>query len=728
MSKRDLLLEIGMEEVPARFLPGFVAGLREALTGALRAARLEHGPVKGYGAPRRVAVLAQGVDERQADREVETRGPSAAAAYDAEGRPTRAAGGFARGQGVPVEELARRGTPAGEYVFARRTEHGRLTAELLPAMVSDMLYGLQFPRQMRWGDCDFLFVRPIRWLLCMLGSEPVRVALSGLPADLDDPPGHSRGHRFLAPGLVRVTDARGYSEALRKASVIVDPAEREKLISDGAAALAAGAKGTIDLLPDLLEELVWLAEHPYPVLGSFAESHLELPEAILTTSMRYHQRFFPVRRGAGGELAAAFVAVRDGGGEHLDVVRRGYERVLAARLADAEFFFREDRKRSLAAGAAELTGVTYHERLGSMADKTRRLRHLGVWLAVQLGLSADQAGQVDRAAELAKCDLVTRVVREFPVLQGIIGGEYARLDREDEAVAAAIASQYLPADEAAGHAGGAGGRNGAGSAKVALALAVADRADSLVGHAFAGVRPTGSEDPYGMRRAASGVVAWLRANGCHVRLDELADAAGRAYREVNGFDGEALQTAAGEVLQLLTFRLEALLGEEGCAYDEIAATAASTGLALVPGLWSSACGALGQARRQAWFADVVAGGVRAAGLGAGALAGLTGPARPEGFVAPEEGELHRACQAAAPELTQHLESGRFIDYWRRLLELKEPLDRFLDRVLVMAPEEDLRRNRLALCGTAHDLYARAGDLSKLVTAPAGTAEETRGAR
>lgn len=715
---RDLLVEIGMEEVPARFLPGFVAGLREALTGALRAARLEHGEVRGYGAPRRVAVLVEGLIERQPDREVEARGPSAAAAFDADGRPTKAAAGFARGQGVSVEDLVRRETPAGEYVFARRMEHGRLTSELVPAMLAQVVTGLQFPRLMRWGAHDFPFVRPVRWLLCLFGSEALRIALPGLPEDLDDPPGHSRGHRFLAPGPVSVPSAGVYAQALRGAGVVVDPGERQTLITDRAAALAAEAGGTADIIPDLLEELVWLAEHPHPVLGSFDARYLGLPEPILTTSMRHHQRFFPVRGGS-GQLTASFVAVRDGGGEHIDTVRRGYERVLAARLADAEFFFAEDRKRTLAEGGGELAGVTYHERLGSVADKTQRLRHLGAWLSGQLGLSVEEAAQVDRAALLAKCDLVTRVVREFPVLQGVIGGEYARLDGEDGAVADAISLQYSGAADALARVGRAGhpAAGGGGlSFRVSLALAVADRADALVGHAYAGVRPTGSEDPYGMRRAAQGVVSWLDAGRCGVRLDSLAVAAARAYEAVNGFDKEQLRVAAEEVRGLLVARLESLLGEYGCSYDEIASTAAATGLALVPAEWVAACRALGEARRQAWFEAVVAGGVRAAGLGAGARAaqGDDAGVRPELFVAPEEGELYAACQAAAAGAAQHVEAGRFIDYWRRLLELKEPLDRFLDRVLVMAPEQDLRRNRLALCAAAYDLYARAGDLSKLV--------------
>lgn len=722
-----------MEEVPARFLPGFVAALREAVTGHLRSARLGHGRARSYGAPRRVAVLVEDVDERQADREVEVRGPSVAAAFDADGGgPTRAAAGFARSQGVAVEDLMRRETPAGEYVFARRIERGRPTAELLPALLPDVLAGLQFPRLMRWGRHDFAFVRPIRWLLCLFGSEPLQVRVAGLPEGLDEPAGHSRGHRFLAPGPVRVPAAAGYADALRQAGVIVDPAERERLIADRAAALAAEVGGTPDVQPDLLQELIWLAEHPVPVLGSFDERYLGLPEPILTTSMRHHQRFIPVRRGPGGGLAASFVAVRDGGGRDVGVVRRGYERVLAARLADAEFFFAEDRRRPLADRAGELAGVTYHERLGTMADKARRLRHLGAWLSRRLGLSSDEAALVDRAALLAKCDLITRVVREFPALQGVIGGEYARLDGEDEAVAAAVAAHYLGPGDVRGGAGDPGGRNqrltGAAAA-IALALAVADRADTLVGHAYAGVRPTGSEDPYGMRRAAQGVVNWLAAaDDCRVSLDLLAGAAARAYREVNGFDDEALREAAAYVRELLTARLEALLAEEGCAYDEIAATAAATGLALVPAVWSKACRALGQARRQPWLGDVVAGAVRAAGLGAAALAAAPGPASPERFVAPEERRLHAVCRDAAGELGQHLEAGRFIDYWRRLLELKEPLDCFLDRVLVMAPEEDLRRNRLALCAAAYDLYARAGDLSKLVTASPGAAEETRAAR
>jgi glycyl-tRNA synthetase beta chain len=700
-----------MAEVPARFLPGMVEQLAGRLLATLGEARLAWAGTESYGAPRRVAIIVRGLTARQPDREVEVRGPAAKAAFGSDGAHTQAALGFARAQGVPPEGLVRREVgPGNEYVFARKVEAGQDAGALLPGILAGVLGAMQFPRNMRWGDYEFHFVRPIRWLLCLFGSQPIKVVLPGLPAAMAEPAGQSRGHRFLLPGAVHIETPSGYLDSLRTAGVIADAAERRDLIVRGAKKAAAGAGGEPVLEPALVDELVWLAEHPTPVLGSFDASFLELPEEALVTVMQRHQRFLAVREPGGGKLMPLFVGVRDGGREHLDTVRHGYELVLRARLADARFFFAEDRRRTLASRRPDLGGLVYHERLGSVAAKTERLVHVTGAVAAGLGLAPGEAAAAVRAAELAKCDLVTQMVRELPELQGVMGCAYARLDGELEAVAAALAEQYLPA----------GDGTATPSTRAGLALSVADKLDALVGYFWAGVKPTGSNDPYGMRRAASGIVAALIAQGAELDLARAVTAAGEAYAKSEaagkGRD-DKLGAAMADAVDLLRARVAAALAEGGAAHDEVEAVLGAAAIGLEPVRLAAAGAALGRVREEEWFRRMCQPAVRAAGLGAKAKAeGAGEQVDPAAFESPVEGELWRAYQQVAASAATHLRDARYVDYWRQLVPLREPLDRFFDGVLVMAPDARVRRNRLTLCHLLHQAYAAAADLSRLVWA------------
>lgn len=717
--KRDLLLEIGMAEVPARFLPGMVDQLRTRLATTLEQLSVDHGQMQGFGTPRRVAVIARDVQLRQPDRTQEVRGPSARAAFAPDGTPTKAALGFARAQGIDVTELIVRAANGTEYVYAMRQDGGRPTADLLREVLPAMILGMQFPRNMRWGDYTVAFVRPIRWLLCLLGDRPLRLELPGLPASLADPMGRSRGHRFLAPGPVHIQSPAGYIDSLRTAAVLVDPAERRELITRGASRLAAEVGGSAELAPQLLDELTWLSEHPTPVLGAFDPANLVLPEPVLVTVMQHHQRFAPVRAASvecsdtshgSGALLPYFIGVRDGARDHLTTVRAGYETVLRARLADARFFFAEDRKHRLAERIAELHDLVYQEKLGSMAAKTKRIVRIVEGLAALLGLDEETSLVAVRAAGLAKCDLVTQIVRELPELQGTMGAEYALLDGESPAVAAAIAEQYLPAGE-----GTALPETTAG-----LILSVADKLDALVGHFWAGIRPTGSQDPYGLRRAAYGIVASLLGCGTGLELAAAVDLVAAVYA-ADGFSEVELTAAAAEVKLLLTGRVQAILAETGCAFDEIECSLAATGLGLQPVLLAAAAQAAHAVRGEEWFRDVCAAAVRASGLGASARTALglaqgeaVPPVDPALFQAAPEVALLQSLEAAACAAAPHLAARRFAYYWRELSVLRGPVDAYFDGVLVMAKDAAVRRNRLALCHRLHDVFARAGDLSRLV--------------
>ena len=419
MSK-DLLLEIGTEEVPAHAMPVILTELKENGAKALADLRLSYGAVKALGTPRRIALIVTDLAERQMDVTAERRGPSAAVAFDGEGNLTKAGLGFARGAKVDPKDLV---TKDG-YVYAAIHEAGEETSRLLSALLPDLIAHLTFPNSMRWGDLDFRFIRPLRWLVALYGGEVIPFTLAGIRAGRT-----SRGHRFLGQTAFDIADAATYEDACEKEYVVVDPVRRRAMIRRQIEAVAAENGGMAEISEALLEEVVYLVEYPTALAGRFEEKYLALPPEAVVTPMRDHQRYFPVKDAA-GRLLPLFVTVRNGGTEHLDTVRHGNERVLRARLADAQFFFDEDRKKPLTAHREKLKTVVFQEGLGTVYEKTERLARLAETIAETLGATAEEKKAAQRAALLSKADLVTGMVTEFTELQGIMGREYALLDGE----------------------------------------------------------------------------------------------------------------------------------------------------------------------------------------------------------------------------------------------------------------------------------------------------------
>ena len=678
--KRDLLFEIGTEEIPAHVMPHLLEDLAQLAETMLKEHRLSYEKVRTLGTPRRAALIVTGLAERQEDVNTETRGPSVAIAFDADGNPTKAGAGFARGQGVDPSALIQR----DGYVYASVHESGAATAELLTSLLPDLVRAIPLPNSMRWGDLDFRFIRPIRWFVALYGTEIVPFTLAGVTSG-----NHSRGHRTLAPADFVITSAADYEAACEKAYIIVDPERRRAMICEQITETAKACGGTAEITPDLLEEVLYLVEYPTALSGSFEEKYLALPAEAVITPMRDHQRYFPVKA-ADGSLLPAFITVRNGGKAHLDVVAHGNERVLRARLADAQFFFDEDRKKSLAEHREKLKTVVFQRGLGSMYEKTERLMALTTAIVEEMAEGdADDAALADaqRAAELSKADLVTGMVTEFTELQGIMGREYALLDGESPAVARAIDEQYMPrfaGDELP-------------QTPLGVALSVADKIDNIVGTFSQGRIPTGSQDPFGLRRQALGLVLMLIEQESTMLLSDLVDEACDLY-DLEEFR-DKMQVYVADFIRL---RLKNVLSERGVRYDVQEAVLGDVDLvadvpvraAYVERLLASEGG---EALVQSF--------VRVGNIARSVTGGTVDPAR---FKAEEEGALLSAYQAAADARAE----GE--DTLPAEQALGRAIDTFFDAVMVMDKDERVRANRLSLLKAVDNYLLQTADYSKIV--------------
>ena len=485
MSK-DLLLEIGTEEVPAHVMPGILSQLKENAAKAFKELRLDYTEIRTLGTPRRSALFVKGLAERQPNVSSENRGPSVQIAFDADGNPTKAAQGFARGQKVDAKDLVVK----DGYVYAMVHEEGKAAAELLQAVLPELICGLSFPNNMRWADLEFKFIRPLRWIVALYDKEIIPFEVAEVKSGRV-----SRGHRFLSKGDFAIADADSYEKACEEQFIIVDQNKRKTMIREQIEEVARANGGKAEITVDLLDEVLYLVEYPTALCGKFEDKYLKLPPEAVITPMRDHQRYFPVKDAA-GRLLPLFITVRNGGKEYLETVQHGNERVLRARLDDAQFFFDEDRKKSLEQHMDKLKTVVFQVGLGSIYDKAGRLVKLADKISGVLQVSAEDKKNAMRAAKLAKADLVTGMVCEFTELQGIMGREYALLDGESPAVATAIDEHYMPR-----FAGDAQPQTTAGRI-----VSIADKIDNIVATFSRGLIPTGSQDPFALRRQALGMV------------------------------------------------------------------------------------------------------------------------------------------------------------------------------------------------------------------------------
>jgi glycyl-tRNA synthetase len=673
---QTFVLEIGSEELPAGDLTSAIRQLRTAVPEFLAALRLAYDEVVVDGTPRRLAIIVSGLQPRQTDLETVVKGPPADRAFDAEGKPTKAALGFANSRGLSIDDLKVVEESGRRYVTAVVHETGRPAAEVLAEHLSELVASLKFEKSMRWNESNVHYSRPLRWLLALYGGNVIPFSYAGVHSGR-----FSRGLRPYGSPAIEIAAAESYAQTLRDNLIVLDTAERRREIAAGAAALAAAQDGLIPDDPGLLEEVTNLVEHPQPLLGEFEERFLALPEEVLVAVMRKHQRYFPVY-GPDGRLLPYFIAVRNGDDQHLDIVADGNEHVIRARFADAEFFYNKDVKRSLADFAADLDTLTFQSDLGSMLDKNRRLEQLVPVVADMLGLNAAEKEAAGRAAALAKADLASNMVVEMTSLQGLMGGHYARLAGESDDVAAAIAEQY-----------GAISRTRPG-----LALALADRLDSLSGLFAAGLGPKGSNDPFALRRSAIQIIENLVAN--EQPFDLTAGLAAAAALLPVAADEETL----AEVLRFINGRFAVVLREEGYPASVVKAVLAEAGHD--PYLASRTAAELQEAMMAEGWSDMLNAYARCVRITRGLDERY--PLRPDDFTEPAEQALFAAYQTAGAQA-----DGTLSALITSLIDLVPAINRFFDETLVMADDQAVRDNRLALLQHVAALSQGLADLSEL---------------
>ena len=683
MMAQDLLLEIGTEEIPARFLLGALDALRRLAEERLQQARLPYRETKTVGTPRRLALLVFGLEPVQADQEEIIVGPPRSTAFGEDGQPTKVALGFARAKGVAVDDLSLLETPKGVYLGLKKKISGRSAFEVLPELLPQLILDLSFPKNMRWGTSSLRFARPIHWIAALYGAEVIPFSLEGIPSGR-----RTFGHRFMAPGPLSLAQAGEYAERLLSGKVVVDPEERRSILTRELEFQAAKAGGRVRIDPQLLDEVTNLVEWPAPVTGQFDPDFLKLPAEVLVTSMKEHQRYFPLVDEQ-ETLINRFIAVNNTQVTDEQRVIRGHEKVLRARLSDARFFFQEDTKEPLEGKVDRLRGVVFHSQLGTSYEKVERVTELAAYLARLL--VPEKEALVKRCARLAKADLTSHMVGEFPSLQGVMGREYARLSGEAPEVAEGIFEHYLPLSA----------QDLPPGSDTGALVGLADRLDTLAGFFGLNQIPTGSADPYALRRQAQGVIliTWARDYGFH--LEKALNQAISLYR---GFSTLEPGRVKGNLWDFFGLRLEYLLASEGHKKEVIEAVLAAG--------WSDLnevrlrTRALSQFQNHSEFSSLTIGCKRALNILKGVDLSMMTSVRETELQEDAEIQLYEKIKENKYNLNYLLENRAYNEYLHNLAKLRENIDRFFEKVLVMAPDEKIKNNRLALLLELTSLFNR----------------------
>lgn len=689
MMGKELLLEIGTEEIPARFTPKALEDLADLVKRELEGQEVDFGEIRALGAPRRLVICVTDVAEFQKDTLEKKLGPPRHTAYDEGGNPTKSAQGFAKAQGVRVEDLESVTTEKGEYLCAVRRQKGRKTTHVLQDSIPKVITSLSFMKSMRWGSFSLRFVRPIHWILALFGGQTIPFVLESIESGNE-----TYGHRFMCPEGVKVKGFEDYIEKLRQASVIPDPEERRRMIEEGIHKTAQKASGKILENQELLEEVTYLVEYPVVILGDFEKDFLSLPKEVIVHAMEDHQRYFPVVDSK-GDLLPHFVCVSNTRAADMDVVRKGNERVLRARLSDARFFFNEDTKVPLEEKVEDLKEVIFQAKLGTSYDKVIRFRNLSRFLAKKL--RPDVEGAVDRAALLCKADLVTGMVREFPSLQGAIGGEYARLSGESEEVADAIYEHYLPSF--------AGDR--LPSSPIGDFVSIADKIDTIIGCFGVGLIPTGAGDPFALRRHALGILNILLEKRYSIPLKEVISESFDLLKEKVELPRREVEDS---VLEFFRQRFQNLLISKGIPHDAVEAVL-EIGFDDVVDC-QERIAALVSLKKSKEFGPLAVAFKRVVNISRGYSLREVVPSL---FSEEAEGRLNGVVLEVRDRLDHLLMKRNYPKALAELTQLKGPVDQFFDSVLVMDKNEKIRDNRLALLGQIANLFSRIADFSKIAT-------------
>ncbi|MDC8449849.1 MAG: glycine--tRNA ligase subunit beta [Nitrospira sp.] len=696
----ELLLEIGVEELPYEFVKPALSSLEVQVDTLFTFHNLSYDPPRVYGTPRRLVLFVEGLTIHQKASTNEVMGPSKSVAYDQAGQPTKAAIGFARGQGIPVEALEVQQTPKGEYVFAVKEDKGRPTMAVLSEIIPNALSELSFPKAMKWNETNFRFARPVRWIMALFGGKVVPVQLASIKAG-----NRTYGHRVMGGGKsIVVHDFKTYNKGLEKLKVIVDPEHRRATIRKQIDRLCA--KAGVDLNADdaLLEQAVYTTEWPCAVLGSFKPEYLTVPQEVLITSMKQHQGFFSVRDKESGRLAPHFIAVANNELKNMSLIRTGNERVLAARLADAQFFFNEDQRVTLEERAKKLSGVLFHQKLGTMANKQERLVKLVSIIASALNIDNELVTQCSRAAALCKADLLTGIVGEFPELQGILGGYYAQHDGESREVFEAIRDQYIPR----------GMEGGVPETIEGLVLGLADRLDTIAAFFLAGIIPKGSEDPFALRRHALSVVRIILEGNIRLNLYEVVE----KTKEIVEKDVKLASSVGQDPLSFIIERFRYYMGVSENLRDDV--------IHAVTGYQTKDCDLVDLAGRmrslQATtllpeFDPLMVGFNRANNIlkKEGVKTTELPPVAPSLFQDDAERELHVQLISMQERYDGLLKKHQYKEALLCSVQLKPYIDRFFESVMVNVQDPALRNNRLSLLRHVVDgFFGKFADFSQIM--------------
>ncbi|MFP7493603.1 glycine--tRNA ligase subunit beta [Terribacillus saccharophilus] len=689
MQNKDVLFEIGLEEMPARFLPSTIQQLETKTAAWLNELGLSFEKIVVQATPRRVAVTILALSEKQPDIEEEVKGPAMRIAKDETGGWSKAAQGFTRGQGASVEDIYTKDVDGTEYIFVKKFVKGQPAADLLPAF-KDVLLSLHFPKNMRWGSGNLRYARPIRWIAALYGEAVLPMEIAGIKSS-----NITYGHRFL--GETAVIDNPGvYTSVLEEQFVIVDQTKRKQMIIDGIRQLETSNGWQIPMDEELLEEVLYLVEYPTVFHGNFAESFLDLPEEVLITSMKEHQRYFPVTD-ASGKLLAHFIGVRNGNSDHLENVARGNEKVLRARLQDAEFFYAEDKAQPIDKAMEKLSKMIYQVELGTLQDKVDRVTKIANIISEASGVDQETAARAERAASIAKFDLVTNMVNEFTELQGIMGEKYARHFGEDERVAQAIREQYMPLSS----------HGELPESVEGTIVSIADKLDTIVGSMVIGNVPTGSQDPYGLRRQAVGIIQMLAKTDWQITVEEIVE------RAVVLFEQQELPTVekdtyTEDIRSFFHQRASQLLKEEGISYDVIEAV-----LAIQIGNYPytlAKAKTLQALRHDDSFKPVQEALGRVINL---AKKGTDQGVTESLFENEQEKQLYHLLEQNKPaylEAASKREAQEALDI---LAAFADSISAFFDHTMVMAEDEKLKTNRLSLLNQLAALILSYADVTKV---------------
>ena len=685
---KELLLEIGTEEIPAGFIPRALIDLESLAKKELEANRIDFNGIKTLGTPRRLVLVIESVSEKQRDEEIQKIGPSKQAAFDEKGNPTKAAIGFAKGQSIPVESLTLVQTEKGEYVCAVKKESGRPTYELLSSLLPRWILSIPFQKSMKWADVPIRFARPIHWIVALFGGKVVPFEVGNIRSG-----NITYGHRFMHSGPIPIKDFQSYLQKTKETFVIVDPAERKRRIVEEMIREGAKVSGRVLRDEELLNEVNFLVEYPVAFCGTFDDKYLSLPQEILVHSMKEHQRYFPLADDH-GTLLPHFVCISNIRPKNREAVVKGNEKVLRARLSDAAFFFEDDLKISLEKRVEQLKKVVFQAKLGTSYEKVMRFKQLALWMAERIDPRLRES--VERTSLLCKADLVTGMVGEFPKLQGIVGREYARLSGEKPEVAEAIYEHCLP--------GFAGDRLPSGP--IGDIVSIADKMDTMVGCFGVGLVPTGTADPFGLRRQALGIIRIILEKKYSISLRGLIE---ESEKQLNEKMDRPVEKVEEEVLDFFRVRYQNFLLDKGYPFDVIEAVISTTFDELIDA--QHRIDALRAAKEWKDFESIVVGFKRAINILKGSTSGRE--INPSLFSESVEKNLYQSFLKVKEKIAPLLNKRDYEAVLLEMTQLKKPIDDFFDGVMVMVEDEAIRNNRLALLDEIGKLFLRIADFSKL---------------